>query len=365
MKPSTNVRASTVSDGLTEKQRSLHDALRDCGSVVIGYSGGVDSAYLAKAALEALGPDRVLAVTGRSPSYPEVQCRMALEVARTLGLPHIEIETRELDNPDYAANPADRCYHCKNELFARLGEIARQRNATVIDGSNADDRQDYRPGMLAAREHGVRSPLQEAGLSKAEIRELSRRVGLPTWDLPAAPCLASRIPYGIEVTPRRLRQIEAAEASLRTLRQWQEMRVRHHGDLARVEFAADDLPALQSEELLSRIGDALASAGFRAGCVDLAGYRRGGLNEAIPEAGATGTGPASADGGGGSGDGAVAEAGLAALEITGRVQPAGPRGDVALVRVGPGRAATLVSGRDQVVEVCRAAGFRHVGLALI
>ena len=190
------------------KEAALAAILRACGSVVIGYSGGVDSVYLAAVALEVLGPARVLAVTGRSASYPEVQRAMALECVARLGLPHLELDTGELDDPAYLANPSNRCYFCKTDLWARLGEVARERGfAAVLDGSNADDAGDWRPGLRAATEHGVRSPLMEAGLGKAEIRTLSARRGLPTWDQPAAPCLASRLPYGLPVTVARLRQV--------------------------------------------------------------------------------------------------------------------------------------------------------------
>ncbi|MEE9155200.1 MAG: ATP-dependent sacrificial sulfur transferase LarE [Gemmatimonadota bacterium] len=268
---------------LEKKQSALRDLLRDCGSVVIGYSGGVDSVYLAKSALDALGSERVLAVTGRSPSYPDVQYRTALEVAGDLGLPHIEIHTGETGDPNYTANPFNRCYFCKTDLYSRLVALARARGfATVLDGSNADDLDDYRPGLAAARELGVRSPLQEADLTKEEIRSLSRRAGLPTWDMPASPCLASRIPYGIEVTPHRLHQIEVAEARLRELASWGPFRVRHHGEWARLELCPDDLRRFSDNpQLRSRVTRVLKESGFARACVDLEGYRRGALNEAL------------------------------------------------------------------------------------
>jgi uncharacterized protein len=269
-----------TTEDLVQKERALHALLRECGSVLIAYSGGVDSAYLAKASLDALGEQHVLAVTGRSPSYPVVQNEMALRVAQSIGLPHLEIDTHELDDPHYAANRSDRCYFCKADLFARLLEVARQQGlAAVLDGSNADDLDDFRPGLKAARELGVRSPLQEVGLTKREIRALSRRAGLPTWDLPASPCLASRIRYGLPVTQDRLRQIEAAEAGLRSLHQWGELRVRHHGDFVRVEVGQRDLERFADPGLRERATRILKDAGFARACLDLSGYRRGALNE--------------------------------------------------------------------------------------
>lgn len=267
-------------ENLSQKERALHALLRECGSVLIAYSGGVDSVYLAKASLDALGELRVLAVTGRSPAYPAVQHEMAVRVAEAINLPHLEIETHELEDPNYAANPSDRCYFCKADLFGQLVAVARQRGlAVVLDGSNADDRDDYRPGLRAARELGVRSPLQEVGLTKDEIRALSRRADLPTWDLPASPCLASRIQYGLPVTQGRLGQIEAAEAGLRSLGAWEALRVRYHGDFVRVEVALVDLERFAALEFRERVTRILKDAGFARACLDLNGYRRGALNE--------------------------------------------------------------------------------------
>jgi uncharacterized protein len=351
----TSIRSNPQADALLQKERALHDVLRDCGSVVIGFSGGVDSAYLAKAALDALGPECVLAVTGRSASYPEVQHEMALEVARSIGLPHLEIETRELEDPNYAANPTDRCYYCKKELYGQLADIADARNATVIDGSNADDLDDHRPGMTAARERGVRSPLQEAGLSKDDIRSLSRLADLPTWDLPASPCLASRVAYGIEVTPRRLRQIEEAESRLRELRGWRELRVRYHGGLVRLEVAPDDLTSLVDGALRARVVGALEEAGFSSGCVDLAGYRRGALNEKAVSAPRPVAGSAT--------EGAAAR--LARIGVEAVVETAGRAKDVALIRVDEPFAGELLGRRrEKAVEAVRAAGFRYVALEI-
>jgi len=264
---------------LEQKFTRLTELLEEFGSVCIGYSGGVDSVFLSKVALDVLGPERVLAVTGLSEAYPGVQHEMALECVRRFGIPHLEIETHELDDPNYAANPSNRCYFCKSELWSRLAEVAAERGlAVVLDGSNADDVGDHRPGMQAARERGVRSPLLEAGLTKAEIRELSRSLGLPTWDLPAAPCLASRIQYGIAVTPKRLRQVEDAETILRGAG-FREFRVRHHGDIARLEVAPGELH--RALELAPGLARQIRGLGFERVLLDLQGYRRGALNESI------------------------------------------------------------------------------------
>jgi len=265
---------------LEAKRARLAELLRELGSVCIGYSGGVDSVFLACVAVEVLGPDRVLAVTGRSESYPAVQREMALECVRRFGIPHLEIETDELADPRYAANPSNRCYYCKTELWGRLRAVAAERGlAAVLDGSNADDAGDWRPGMAAAREHGVRSPLLEVGLTKLEIRALSRQMGLPTWDQPSAPCLASRLPYGLAVTPARLREVERAEDAVRALG-FREFRVRHHGDAARLEIAPAELP--RALECASELAAAVRAAGFARVLLDVQGYRRGALNEGLP-----------------------------------------------------------------------------------
>jgi pyridinium-3,5-biscarboxylic acid mononucleotide sulfurtransferase len=266
-------------DVLGAKRARLEALLGGFGSVCLGYSGGVDSVLLARVALDTLGADRVLAVTGLSEAYPRVQRTMAEECASRFGIPHLEIATEELADPGYVANRPNRCYFCKTELWSRLREIADQRGlAVVIDGSNADDAGEYRPGMRAARERGVRSPLLEAGLTKAEVRALSRTLGLPTWDRPASPCLSSRLPYGLTVTPERLHQVEAAEEALRRLG-FSEFRVRHHGDVARIEVVTGDLSrALESAAVLDRT---LRQLGFRRVLLDADGFRSGALNEGL------------------------------------------------------------------------------------
>src|SRR3954451_24177561 len=221
------------------KERALGEALASLASAIVAYSGGVDSAYLAYIASRTLG-DRAVAVTADSPSYPERHRALAIRIAKDFGLHHEIIRTRELDNPDYRANPSNRCYFCKHELYTHLSRIAAERRAVVVDGNNADDRGDYRPGRQAAREFGVRSPLDEVNLTKDEIRELSRRAGLPTWDEPASACLSSRIPYHAEVTDEKLRTIEQAEEVIRDLG-FQVFRVRHHDDVARIEVARGEM----------------------------------------------------------------------------------------------------------------------------
>lgn len=262
-----------------EARQRLTRVLEDCRSVCVGYSGGVDSVFLAAFAVDVLGRDRVLAVTGRSAAYPAVQHRVALECVERFGIPHMEVETDELADPNYAANNTDRCYFCKSELWDCLHDVARARGLeTVVDGSNADDATDHRPGARAARERAVRSPLQEAGLDKATIRALSRAMGLPTWDQPASPCLASRLTYGLSVTPERLGQVEEAESLLRG-RGLRELRVRHHGTVARVEVAPGELEAAVG--IVAELAPRIRQLGFERVLVDVEGYRRGALNEGV------------------------------------------------------------------------------------
>jgi pyridinium-3,5-biscarboxylic acid mononucleotide sulfurtransferase len=262
-----------------EKEQALIAWLRARGSVLIGFSGGVDSAYLACVAVDALGSEKVLAVIGKSASYPEAQWAAARAVARDFSIPVLEIETEELADPRYAANPTNRCYFCKTELWSRLIPVAAARGfECVIDGTNADDLGDYRPGARAASEWGVRSPLAELGFTKADIRELSRRRGIPTWRQPSAPCLSSRIPYGTAVTSDRLRRIEAAEQALRSLGIGGDLRVRFHGELARIELAPDELSAWLEPPAAARLRAAVIAAGFSRVAIDLRGFRSGSLN---------------------------------------------------------------------------------------
>jgi uncharacterized protein len=264
---------------MIEKERALRDTLSSLGSVIIAYSGGVDSAYLAYVAHDTLG-DRALAITADSPSYSDHHRHMAVQIAERFGLHHEIIRTHELDLPEYRANPVNRCYYCKHELYTHLSRIAFDRRAVVVDGNNADDRGDYRPGRLAARELGVRSPLDEVDLGKNEIRELSRRAGLPSWDEPASACLSSRIPYHAEVTDEKLRAIERAEQVLRSLG-FRVCRVRHHDDLARLEIGRDELQRALAPEVAAVIVRELKAIGYRYVTIDLQGYRTGSLNEGL------------------------------------------------------------------------------------
>jgi len=262
-----------------EKEAALCRTLASLESVIVAYSGGVDSAYLACIAHRTLG-DRAVAVTADSPSYPERHRQLAIRIAREFGLRHEIIRTRELDRPEYRANPSNRCYYCKHELYTHLSRLAAARGAVVVDGNNADDRGDYRPGRQAAREFGVRSPLDEVDLTKDEIRELSRRAGLPTWDEPASACLSSRIPYHAEVTDEKLRTIERAEQALRALG-FRVFRVRHHDDLARIEIARAEMPRALEPEVAAAIVRDLKAAGYKYVSLDLQGYRTGSLNEGL------------------------------------------------------------------------------------
>lgn len=266
---------------LAGKAQALRELLSGFESVLVAYSGGVDSAYLAWLSHDVLGP-RALAVTALSDSYPRHHYDLALALAAHAGFQHEIIHTRELERPEYRANPVNRCYYCKQELYGELTRLARDRGiAVIVDGNNADDRGDYRPGRAAAREFGVRSPLDEADLTKAEIRELSRLAGLPSWDEPASACLSSRIPYEQEVTPEKLRAIEQAETALRELG-FRVLRVRHHGDVARIELGRDEMPRALDPAVGTALVDAVRSAGFRYVALDLQGYRLGSLNERIP-----------------------------------------------------------------------------------
>ena len=262
------------------KERNLFDALAGMRSVIIAYSGGADSAYLAWAAHRVLG-ENALAVTADSASLPESHKRDAEEFVRTWGIRHEYVSTHEFDNPDYTRNAPDRCFHCKDELFTVLNQLAAERGVQhVIYGVNVDDLGDYRPGQRAAKLHDVQAPLVEAGLTKAEIRELSRRSGLATWDRPASACLSSRIPYGTAVTVENVKTVEHGEEAIRELG-FRQFRVRFHGDLVRIEIAPEELRRALRPEMAQEFTAIFKRLGFHYVTLDLEGYRQGAMNEAL------------------------------------------------------------------------------------
>ena len=262
------------------KARGLRDKVTELGSALVAYSGGVDSGYLAWVARQALG-DRVLAVLADSPSLAAFQKRDAIEFARAFDIPLEVIQTGEFSNPDYVKNAPDRCFHCKDELFTKLTELARERGFdAIIYGVNADDTRDFRPGHRAAAIHGVRSPLLEAGLTKADVRELARQAGLPVWDRPASACLSSRIPYGTPVTIQNLSVIEKGEDAVRALG-FRQFRVRHHGELARIEISPEELSKALDPEMTRRFTEIFKNLGYKYVTLDLEGYRTGSLNEIL------------------------------------------------------------------------------------
>ena len=263
-----------------QKLDRLKDVLLRLERVLVAYSGGVDSTLLLKVSRDVLG-NEVVAVTTSSRTYPDRELEEAKEIAKMLGVRHVIIETHELENDKFASNPPERCYYCKNELFSKLWEIARKfRLNHVLDGSNSDDVNDYRPGARAAEEHGVRSPLREAGLTKDEIRALSREMNLPTWDKPPAACLASRFPYGSRITPEKLSQVEKAENVIRAVG-IKQVRVRHHGNTARIEVPPADFRKLLNTCTSGQIVQEMKRLGYDYVTLDLEGYRTGSMNEPL------------------------------------------------------------------------------------
>ncbi|MDQ3693909.1 MAG: ATP-dependent sacrificial sulfur transferase LarE [Chloroflexota bacterium] len=267
-----------MTNSAQDKYDQLSALLRDMESALVAFSGGVDSTLLLRAAHDALG-DRAVAATGLSQTYADEEMREATAIAADMGVEHIMVQTMELTDPRYADNTHQRCFFCKSELYNRLIDVARERVLRhVIDGSNADDRGDFRPGMRAATQLGVRSPLQEVNLTKSEIRQLSAALGLRTWDKPAMACLSSRFAYGDPITPEKLKRVGLAESNLRQLG-YRGIRVRHHGDIARLEFPVERLA--EALEQAAAIVTAVKEAGYRYVALDLEGYRSGSMNEVL------------------------------------------------------------------------------------
>jgi len=272
----------TIAPELSRRLDRCRDILREVGSVVVAISGGVDSSFLVALAAETLGAKKVLAAHARGPVYPRREDLSAQDVARRLGVEIVQVEVLHLDDPAFVPNPPDRCYHCKQAIFSRLKALAAERGlAAVASGANSDDRGDYRPGLSAERELGVRQPLLEAGLTKADIRAASRAMGLPTWDAPSSACLASRVPYGETITLERLTRIERAEDALHAMG-FRQCRLRDHGTVARIELPEDDLAAAlaRRDELVA----AVKSLGYQYVALDLQGFRSGSMNETLAEA---------------------------------------------------------------------------------
>jgi uncharacterized protein len=264
---------------LSEKYQNLLRLIASHGRVAVAFSGGVDSSLLCRAAKDALG-DAALAITMVSPMMPGDDLECAKQIATLVGIPHILVEDNELDEP-IAANPINRCYHCKKIEFGRIAELAREHNIKIVlDGSNIDDESDYRPGLIALGELGVVSPLRLAGLNKAEIRALSKNLGLPTWDKPAAACLGSRIPYGQRITLEKLQSVEKAEQALRSLG-FRQCRVRHHDDIARIEVGPEERHRFFDTKVMDEASRLIKAAGYRYVCLELEGYRTGSLNRVL------------------------------------------------------------------------------------
>lgn len=267
---------------LEQKFQKLKDSLKDLGSVAIAYSGGVDSTFLLKVAADVLG-DSVIAITAKSSTYPEREFKEAVKYIEGIGAKHIVIISEELEIEGFAKNPVNRCYYCKKELFSKIRKVADDNNINaVLDGSNADDVSDFRPGMKAARELEVISPLKDAGFTKNDIRVLSKKLGVPTWNKPAFACLSSRFPYGNEITVEKLSMVERAEQFLMDLG-FRQIRVRHHEDIARVEVNAEEREKFFSIEIMDKVGNKLKNIGFKYVTLDLLGYRTGSMNEVLSE----------------------------------------------------------------------------------
>jgi len=268
---------------LKDRHESLQKILKDLGQVVVAYSGGVDSTFLLKTAVDTLGAENVLACMSVGPAEPGNLYERAQTMAQSIGVELMTVEAGEMEDPRFTANNPDRCFHCKSRLCHRLLDVAQQRGFEhVVFGTNQDDLDDFRPGNRALKAFGIRSPLAEAELTKEDIRQLSRQAGLPTADQPASPCLASRIAYGLEITEQRLQQIDQAEGFLRSLG-FVELRVRHHDTIARIEVRPQDVPKLAAEPIRSKIVERLKSLGFQFVTVDLQGFRSGSLNESLSQ----------------------------------------------------------------------------------